>query len=240
MKPILIVKTASSYDDLPGLCARRGDEVIWFSEACGVHADNVVSVDAYKGAPLPDPEDFQAIIITGSVDMISDFTAWMQATADWLKNAVEKQIHILGVCFGHHLLAHVLGGSVGHNPNGAEFGAAVLHKTGAADRDPLFSDLPKVFEMDVFHYESILDLPKCAVLLASNSHDKNHAFRYGNCVWGVQFHPEFDPEIMEAAIDVYQRDMIESGYDISELRDQNIKRSFGNTLLRSFIKDAYG
>ncbi len=239
MKPLLIVKTASSFDDLPSLCAQRGDEVRWFSEACGLVGGDVVAVDAYRGAALPDPTAFLAIIITGSLDMISDNLPWMIDTAEWLKGALDKQVPILGVCFGHHLLAQVLGGEVGRNPNGAEFGAVEIEQSAAAAEDPIFKGLPKDFKMHVFHYESILDLPTGAVMLASNAHDENHAVRYGKNAWGVQFHPEFDPEIMDSAIDIYKTDMEDANYDIETLREENVDQDFGRILLKNFINEAY-
>ncbi|MDO6565245.1 gamma-glutamyl-gamma-aminobutyrate hydrolase family protein [Amphritea sp. 1_MG-2023] len=146
---------------------------------------------------------------------------------------------ILGVCFGHQLLVHVLGGTVGQNPNGAEFGVVDLMKHQAANHDPLFKDFPDIMSMYVFHYESVLQLPSDAVVLASNSHDPYQAFRYGQNIWGVQFHPEFDSEIMEHAIDVYGCAMKDANYDLTHLRQNNVDSGQGHTLLRRFIKAAY-
>ena len=238
MKPLLIVRTASSYDDLPELCRHRGDEVRWFSDASGAPIDTVVSVDAYKDEPLPDPEDVQAIIITGSIGMISDDLPWMRTAVGWLKEAVDKQVPILGVCFGHQLLALATNGTVGKNPNGAEFGAVEMTKSAAADEDPLFVDIPKNFGMYVFHYESVLQLPENAVLLASSAHEPHHAFRYGKNAWGVQFHPEFDPEIMDHAISVYRTDMEAAGYDVDTLRANHVDPRFGKALLKNFVNVA--
>lgn len=239
MKPLLIVKTATSHDDLPDLCQHRGDEVSWFSVAGGLSAENVISVDAYKGAPLPDPQDVQAIVITGSIDMVSDDLPWMRTTVEWLKGAIVQQVPVLGVCFGHHLLALAGGGTVGENPKGAEFGAVTIDKSAAAEDDPVFKDLPAKFGMHVFHYESILQLPEGAVLLASSEHEPHHAFRFGKNAWGVQFHPEFDPEIMDHAINVYQSAMEDAGYDVDTLRKNNVDLGDGDVLLKNFVREAY-
>lgn len=239
MKPLLIIRTATSYDDLSTLCKKRGDEVNWFREACGLAVNEVIAVKVFDDAPLPDPDEVQAIIITGSVDMISDDLPWIERTAQWLKSAIEKQVPILGVCFGHQLLVHVLGGTVGQNPRGAEFGAVELVKSTAASDDPLFKGFPEIINMHVFHYESVLRLPDEVVLLASNDRDPHHAFRYGKNTWGVQFHPELDPEIMEHVFDVYGADMEEAGYDVAKLRERNVDSGHGRILLERFICEAY-
>lgn len=233
-KPLLIVKTATSYDDLPDLCAKRGDEVAWFREACGLSQDDVLAVDAYKGAVLPDPSDVRGAIITGSVDMISDDLPWLGPLENWVTRAIDHKLPLLGVCFGHHLLAHVLGGAVGPNPNGAEFGCVPMQATRAAEADALFEAMPSHFNMHVFHYESVLKCPANATRLVSNDHDSNHALRYADHIWGTQFHPEFDAEIMGQAIKAYQADMIKAGYDIAQLRQRSVEETIGRKLLRRF------
>lgn len=234
MKPLLIIQTSSSYDDLPLLCENYGDEITWFSNACGLSKDRVLPVKVYLDESLPDPDEIQAIIITGSVDMISDNLPWIGRTSEWLKGAFKKNISTLGVCFGHQLIVHCLGGRVGPNPNGAEFGTVKINKTTASEQDALFKDLPSSLAMQVFHYESVLQLPEGAIILAENEIDPFHAFRYGVNIWGVQFHPEFDKEIMIHAYDVYEKNMEEAGFNVEELRASTEDNTHGKQLMQRF------
>ena len=234
MKPLLIIQTSTSYDDLPLLCENSGDEVTWFRNACGLDIDRVLPIKVFRDELLPKPDEVQAIIITGSVDMVSDNLAWIARTSEWLKGAITKNIPMLGVCFGHQLLVHTLGGKVGPNPNGAEFGTVKINKTVEADQDVLFKGLPSQFTMNAFHYESVLQLPPEAVILAENKMDPFHAFRYGNNIWGVQFHPEFDKQIMSHAYDVYGKDMREAGFSVEELRASTEDNHNGTKLLQRF------
>lgn len=236
MKPMLIIQTSTSYDDLPLLCENYGDEVNWFSKACGLSDESVLVISVFRDELLPDPLEVQGVIITGSVDMISDNYPWIQRTSQWLKVAIEKSIPILGVCFGHQLIVHALGGKVGPNPNGAEFGTVNINKTQEAEQDILFKDLPNPLSMQVFHFESVLQLPSEAVILAGNRIDPFHAFRCGTNVWGVQFHPEFDKKIMSYAYDVYGRDMEVAGFSVEKLRDSTVDNKHGIQLLQRFTE----
>jgi GMP synthase (glutamine-hydrolysing) len=89
-----------------------------------------------------------------------------------------------------------MGGQVGYNPKGREFGTVEVRLLPAAADDPLLSHLPPVFRAQASHSQSVLHLPDGAVVLASNEHDRHHAFRLGRSAWGVQFHPEFDADIV--------------------------------------------
>ena len=235
-KPLLIIQPATSYDDLPDLCAERGDEVTWFSEACNVALDQIESVKVYAGEALPDPSDVRAAIITGAIDMVTDNHTWIAETADWVLRAIQANCPILGVCFGHQLIAHALGGKVGKNPNCASFGNAQVAKVCENAPDPLFDSLPVSMEMKVFHYQSVIELPEGAVTLATSSNDPYYAVRYAKRVWGVQFHPEFDCYIMDRTIDVYANDMAAAGFDVNDLRARNKDDLSGHKLLQRFIE----
>lgn len=235
-KPLLIIQPATSYDDMPDLCADRGDEVTWFSEACGVPLDQIISVSVYKGEALPDPRDVRGAIITGAIDMVTDNHPWITETADWVLHAIDVGCPLLGVCFGHQLIAHALGGKVGENPNGAAFGNVPVIKPNPEVRDILFDAVPVSTEMKVFHYQSVTALPKGAVVFATGPNDPFYAVRYRDNVWGVQFHPEFDCDIFNRTIDVYANTMAEAGFDPGELRVRNVEDPAGHRLLRRFAE----
>jgi GMP synthase (glutamine-hydrolysing) len=232
VKPLLIIQPATSYDDLPVLCASRGDELAWFSGASGVAPDRIRSVRVWQDEPLPDPREAAAVIVTGAIDMVTDGHAWIARTADWLRTAIAAETPVLGVCFGHQLLAHALGGTVGDNPRGAAFGAVEVSLTDAGRADPLFGVLPARSEMMVFHWQSVLAMPVGA--LATAAHDPFHAARFGPMAWGTQFHPEFDAAIMAGSYDVYAGAIERAGFDMAALRAANRDCPAGHALLRRF------
>jgi GMP synthase (glutamine-hydrolysing) len=86
----------------------------------------------------------------------------------------------------------------------------------------------------VSHVEAVLELPAEATLLASTSLDSNHAFRAGENAWGIQFHPEFDADIVRGYL-VARRDEIESeGLDVEALRRHVVDTAVGSTVLKRF------
>ncbi len=235
IKPLLIIQPATSYDDLPELCNRRGDEITWLSECMDVDPANIMVVKVYKDEPLPAPEDVQAAIITGAIDMVTDGHGWIETTAQWVREAIQVDTPLLGICFGHQLIAYALGGRVGSNPNGAKFGNTQIQKTHSATNDPLFGELPNSLNMQVFHFQSVLSLPEGAEVLAKSEHDPFHAVKYAPYSWGVQFHPEFDADIMKGSYDVYETDISAEGFCVNTLRHIAFDSKEGKVLLRCFL-----
>jgi GMP synthase (glutamine-hydrolysing) len=124
--------------------------------------------------------------------MVTEGEDWSRRVAGWIGDAVAADTPLLGICYGHQLLAQALGGEVGWNPRGREFGTVEVILHAEARVDPLFGHLPPRIPVHTCHAQSVLRLPPGAVCLASNAHDPHHAFVLGKTAWGVQFHPEFD------------------------------------------------
>ena len=113
MKPVLIIKTG---DTLPDVSARRGDFDQWIRDGLALSEIPVDTVCVFRDEPLPSPKSVSAVVVTGSSAMVSERDGWSERTAAWLADAVASGTWILGICFGHQLLAHSLGGRVGPNP----------------------------------------------------------------------------------------------------------------------------
>jgi len=195
-------------DNIAELIPRHGDYEEWIAQALpGV----VVVVDPRRGEMLPPPETVRGAIVTGSHAMVTERARWSEHTGEWLAQLVERSVPLLGICYGHQLLAHALGGEVGFHPGGIEIGTVAVRATAAAATDPLFGRLPARFPAQTIHSQTVLRLPQHALRLAGNEFEPHHAFRVGRCAWGVQFHPEFSAAVM--------RDFIE--HLAPDLRRQN-------------------
>lgn len=193
----LIVQTGTA---IPALRARRGDFPGWFRHGLGLPRAEVrtVRVDAGEALPAPDPQ--VAVIVTGSAAMVTDLLPWSEATAAWLREAVALGTPVLGVCYGHQLLAHALGGRVGDHPAGREVGTIEVECLPQATGDALFAHAPPRFRAHATHQQSVLEPPPGAVVLARSTHDACQAIRFAPHAWGMQFHPDFSAEAMQAYI----------------------------------------
>jgi GMP synthase (glutamine-hydrolysing) len=189
----------------------------------------------YEGEELPAPHETDGVVVTGSAAMVSEAEPWSERTAVWLRDAVEAAVPILGICFGHQLLAHALGGRVGPNPRGREIGTISLALADGAADDPLLGGLPVRIDVHATHLESVLELPPNAQLLASSELDPHHAFRMpGRPVWGVQFHPEFSADVTRGYIEAKRHDMRAEGMDPDRLLAGVRETRWGGDILARF------
>ncbi len=195
-QPFLILETGQPVASM----RRHGGFPHWIRVAAGLSRDEAVVVDVEHGAPLPSREGFAGVIVTGSGAMVTDRLAWSEATADWLREAAHAGLPLLGICYGHQLIAHALGGEVGWHPDGREMGTVEIERLAPSNDDPLFAGLPERFAAQATHLQSVLRIPEGATLLARSDHDPVHAFRWGDAVWGLQFHPEFSATHMQGYV----------------------------------------
>jgi GMP synthase (glutamine-hydrolysing) len=227
----LIVKTGGT---LPEIRTARGDFEDWIVAGMGLLRHEVGVACVHRGEALPDPALPSCVVITGSSSMVTDREAWSERTAAWLREAVAADTPLLGICYGHQLLAHALGGVVADNPRGREVGSVEVRLRPEARSDPLLSTLSDGERMHTTHVQSVLELPAGARLRASTELDPLHAFAVGDRVFGVQFHPEFDADIMRRYL-LGRRARIESeGIDVDALLAGVVDAPGGPRLLRRF------
>ena len=157
-------------------------------------------IDVQNGEYLPEGYNFSGVVISGSSLMLTENIIWLDRTADWLRKLIKKNIPILGICFGHQLLAYTFGGKVTDNPNDIEVGTKRISFLNEAKNDLLLKDFFPSILAQVSHVQSVIELPENAVVLASSEQEPFHAFRIGQNIWGLQFHPEFDAKIIRKII----------------------------------------
>ncbi|MGQ3327914.1 type 1 glutamine amidotransferase [Halorubrum sp. FL23] len=135
---------------------------------------------------LPDHTEFDGVVVTGSRSSVYWDEAWIPPLVDYVAEAAEAGLPVLGVCYGHQVVAEALGGRVA-GMDEFEIGYNEVRHRGD---DELFAGVDEAFTVFTTHGDTVTELPPNATLLAENDHGV-HAFRDGHC-WGVQFHPEYD------------------------------------------------
>lgn len=214
--------------------ARRKDFETWICTGLGVPASEIMVVSVYLDEALPEITSVSGAVITGSSSMVTDRAEWSERTAEWLLRAMKVELPILGICYGHQLLAQALGGVVDYNPLGRHIGTVDVTLRDEARGDALFGAFHETMHLPVSHRQSVVKLPEGAVLLASAALDPHHAFRVGQCAWGVQFHPEFDANVVRGYIETRRDEMLREGMDPDALWQDAIDTADGTILLRRF------
>lgn len=149
--------------------------------------------DLHGGRTADDPARMTARQI---VDRIRTFVDYVLA----------NDISILGICFGHQLIAEMHGGKVTNDHEQKKVGTYEVSLTEEGMQDRLFSSLPKDFTAQYGHKDSVTSLPTGATLLAVGPACKFSVLRYGPRAYTTQFHPEL------TAKDVYWKLEHSPGY----------------------------
>jgi GMP synthase (glutamine-hydrolysing) len=184
MHRILVVRAGTP---TPEAHRRFGDFSEWFERLL---APEVVVVDAVRGDPFPTRDRIAGVVVTGSLQSVTTPEPWMDRAGRWLLD-VSRTLPVLGVCFGHQLLARALGALVERNPRGPEVGTREISLTDEGRRDPLFAGVTSPLLVQENHEDHVPAAPPGATVLARNEHSPVQAFACRG-IRAVQFHPEFD------------------------------------------------
>ena len=159
-------------------------------------AISIEYADLYlPAAPLPDVTQAAGLIFMGGPMSANDDLPYLRQELHLISQAVARRQPVLGVCLGAQLIAKALGAQVYRNPV-KEIGWFEIHLTAAAARDPLFVGVGPAETVLHWHGETF-DLPPGAEWLAYSEACRNQAFRVGPGVYGLQFHLEVTPAMIE-------------------------------------------
>lgn len=233
MNKVAILKLGST---IPSLAKKQGDFDQWIVSPLDDYRHRLTVVAPPRGEELPDPENLAGVVITGSHAMVTERRDWSERVARWLPHVVRREVPLLGICYGHQLLAHSLGGVVADNPRGREFGSRRINLLPEAVDDPLLGEFTPAIGANLCHTQSVIRLPRNAVRLAWSEQDPHQAYRVGRRTWGVQFHPEFNVEAMKAYIRESAELLAEEGQDPMRLEQQVVPTPAGTALLRRFME----
>ena len=153
----------------------------------------------YAGDALPaDLTGHDALVVLGG-HMGADDDAthpWLTPTKQLFRTAAGGGVPALGVCLGHQVAASALGGRVTPNPAGPQTGLLRVGWEEASARDALVGDLATPRRGVHWNDDVVVELPAGAVRLATAPGGEVQAARLAPSVWGVQWHPEADVDVV--------------------------------------------
>lgn len=149
---------------------------------------------------LPDPAQLEGIVITGSPAGVYEDHAWLAPLRDFIRRAYDNGTPMLGVCFGHQIMADALGGDVRKSDKGWGLGR---HTYRVASRPSFMTDAPHALSVACSHQDQVLVPPPSASVILSSDFTPNAGLFYDNGrAMSVQPHPEFEDDYASALVDL--------------------------------------
>lgn len=204
---ITILETGRPPEALRGT---HGDYPAMFERLLGA-ADPALrfeTVSVVDGAPPPDPAHIEAAIITGSSAGAYEAHDWIPPLEDFIRAAAAHRLPLVGICFGHQIIAQALGGRVEKSDKGWGVGR---HAYELVDAAPWGERPPLSFAVAASHQDQVVEKPDAARVLARSQHTEFAALAYDRfSAVSFQGHPEMSAEFAAALVS-HRRGRIEDG-----------------------------
>ena len=153
-------------------------------------------------------DECDGYITTGSRYSVYDDEGWIHHLCEFVRQVHDQSRKLVGICFGHQMIAHALGGTVAKSDNGWGIGAKTVD---ILQTRPWMQPPQESYRLLVSHQDQVLALPPGAEVLGGNVHCPVSMFTVGNHMLGFQAHPEFTPDYAEALMDARLERI---GYDV--------------------------
>jgi GMP synthase-like glutamine amidotransferase len=189
------------------------EELGFFADILEKHGADYRVVRLFHGEmPTEEWDHVRALIILGGPMNVDEednfpFLRWEKRI---IRAAIDEAVPMLGVCLGAQLIAATLGTPVFHGPV-REIGWSPISITPHGQVDSLLGYLPENATVFQWHGDGF-DLPAGAIRLATSAHYSTQAFRVGKTIYGLQFHLEVTPRMIERWIDERSRDLALAPY----------------------------
>ncbi len=179
-------KTHGNYPDMfRRLLSSVADDLDFFTRA------------ALDGDVPEDPTSADAWLITGSRYGVYERHDWIVALEEFVRKAYAAEVPLVGICFGHQVIASALGGRVIKSEKGWGVGH---HAYKVTETRPWMSQTTDTLTMNAVHQDQVVELPEDADVLATSEFCENAILSYGDRALTLQPHPEFN--------DDFKRDLI--------------------------------
>ena len=195
---ILKVGILESGSPPPPLHERFGSYSAMVQELLGSQQHEFATFDVRNGELPADPGNCAAYVITGSASGVYDSDRWIDTLKDFVRVASGHSA-MVGICFGHQLLAEAFGGQVIKSPRGWGIG---LQRYDVQERAAWMDDARSI-AVPASHQDQVVKLPADARLLGGNEFTPYGIVEYPQRrAMSLQSHPEFSPEYAAALIEL--------------------------------------
>lgn len=217
---------------MPALAERHGDYPLLFERLLAPFDVEITTWDVRTGAPMPGVADQDGWLVSGSASSTYDDLPWIPVAESFLRGAVEASSPLVGICFGHQLLAQALGGRVEKSPAGWGIGA---HQYEVVAPLPVTGDAQSV-RMIASHQDQVTELPDGAEVFLRTDHCPIAGYTLGADALAIQPHPEFDRALSHDLTDARRHIF---GDDLSDSALASLESEIDDHLVATWIADFF-
>jgi len=195
-------------------------------------------IDVLNGQKVPDPNDLEAAVVTGSAASVYDNLEWMKPLRVFIRSAHNINLPMLGICFGHQMIADALGGKVEKSEKGWGLGR---HLYQLEHNNAFTRNLPDELAVPASHQDQVTVAPKETKVFLASQFTPNAGLVYDNgTTLSLQPHPEFSVAYASALARIRRNNPLsEDQVDkaIESLR-QPLDNNHVATMLAGFLSEA--
>jgi GMP synthase-like glutamine amidotransferase len=158
------------------------------------------TIRVLDGEQIPDPAHLQGVIVTGSAKGVYDDVPWMEPLREAIRDLYAAGVPMLGICFGHQVMAEALGGTVTKSAKGWGLGRHVYELNGAPE---YISHPSGRLAVAASHQDQVIVAPATARTFLSSPFTPNAGLTYANgAAMSMQPHPEFEIDYSAAIFEL--------------------------------------
>lgn len=167
------------------LSPQMGDYPDMFARLLDGHGFTFRTYKVVEGEFPKGVKDCEGWLITGSRHGVYEDHPWIAPLEQFIRDAFATRVPVVGICFGHQIVAQAMGGKVERYDAGWAIGATDYDFAGER------------VTLNAWHRDQVVTAPEGAKVVATNDFCANAALLYDDCAFTVQAHPEFRPEFVD-------------------------------------------
>ena len=170
---------------VPEVLESLGDYDSFFARLLDGHGFDFIAYDC-EGGVIPDsPDECDGWLITGSKHGAYEDHPWIPPLEAFIRKVYASDRPLVGICFGHQVIAQALGGKVAKYDGGWSVGQTTYDIEG------------QTLGLNAWHQDQVVDLPAEAEVIGSSDFCANAALVYGDKIYTIQPHPEFGADMID-------------------------------------------
>jgi len=200
-----------------------------------------IDVSLVNGASLGTPQDADGWLITGSRHGVYEDLEWITQLKEFVRACVAAHVPVVGICFGHQLIAEAMGGKVELSERGWGLG---VHEYTTHDLPDWMASLNGSFKAFAVHKDQVVTPPPGARVIAGSEFCPYAAMVYGDpdhpTAISVQSHPEMTAEFVQGLIDTRLNGIVPADR-VAKAEDglgQSVQNDIWTALIAQFLQTA--